>query len=169
MRDCAGVRRIAICGCGGSGKSTLARQLAERLELPVVHLDMEYYAVDWIPLAADAFTRRQRELVGAPEWIIDGNYAATMPVRLAAADVVIFLARCLRGRITWGFVRYVIGYRSRMRPRVRSLLREHATGTVITLTSRRAVRRFLRGVPAQPASTVRSASANSSGAPRKPP
>lgn len=165
------MRRIAICGCGGSGKSVLARALADTLDLPVTHLDTRYYDEDWNPLDQDAFAGIQRDLVTQPEWIIDGNYASTMPIRLREADTVIFLdlpaITCLWGilrrrlryrggqhdadgvydRITWSFVSYILGYRKTMRPRVRRLLTEHATGTVITLTSRRAVRQFLRSLP----------------------
>jgi hypothetical protein len=33
----------------------------------------------------------QRELAAAPRWIIDGNNAATLPVRLPAADADVLL------------------------------------------------------------------------------
>jgi hypothetical protein len=32
-----------------------------------------------------------RHPVTAPRWIIDGNYASSLPIRLQAADTVIFL------------------------------------------------------------------------------
>lgn len=161
------MQKIAICGCGGSGKSALARQLSTRLDLPVTHLDMVYYDQDWNPLSQEEFAAVQRQLVTGEEWILDGNYASTMPIRLAAADVVIFLdihplvclwgilrrrrqhrgsdelSRHLRGNLNWGFVKYILGYRKTMRPKVRALLDEHAAGTVVTLTSRRAARRYL--------------------------
>jgi adenylate kinase family enzyme len=167
------VRKIAICGCGGSGKSVLARELGRRLNLPVTHLDVLFYDEHWNPLDQETFADQQRKLVAQPQWVIDGNYASTMPIRLAEADRVIFLdlpaVTCLWGilqrrqryrggqhdaegvydRITWGFVRYILGYRRKMRPKVRRLLDEHATGTVTILTSRRAVRRFLRTLPAK--------------------
>jgi len=129
------VDRIAIIGCGGSGKSHLARELGSVLGVTPVHLDGPYYNQDWKPLDRDRFAALQRELVAAPRWVIDGNYASGLPIRLEAADTVIFLdlpARtCLRGiaqrrlrhpggqhatigvydRITWSFVRYIAGYR----------------------------------------------------------
>ena len=162
--------RIAIVGCGGSGKSHLARELGARLGIPPAHLDALYYDRDWRPLNREEFAARQRDLVAAPRWIIDGNYAATLPIRLQAADTVVFLDLptwiCLRGiaqrrlrhgagqhgaigvyvRINWSFLHYVVGYRRQMAPRVRQLFRVHAGGAeVVVLRSRRAVRHFLEG------------------------
>jgi adenylate kinase family enzyme len=170
------VDRIAIIGCGGSGKSHLARELGASLGITPVHLDTVYYDKDWNPLPKDQFAALQRDLVSAPRWVIDGNYASSLPIRLAAADTVIFLdlpARtCLWGiaqrrlrhgggqhqaigvydRITWGFVRYILGYRRSMAPRVRALITRHAAeAEVIVLRSRR----YLAGVTVtQPAGAL---------------
>jgi adenylate kinase family enzyme len=168
------VRKIAICGCGGSGKSALARQLGDRLDLPVTHMDMVYYDEQWNPLDQDEFAALQRRLVAEDRWILDGNYASTMSIRLAAADTIIFLdihplvclwgllqrrrqhrgsdelSRHLRGRLSWGFVKYILGYRKTMRPKVHTLLDEHTAGTVVALTSRRAARRYLDTVSTSP-------------------
>lgn len=162
------MNRIAIIGCGGSGKSHLARQLATTLGVTPVHLDALYYDTHWNPLPKDEFAALQHDLVTAPRWVIDGNYASTLPIRLEAADTVIFLdlpARtCLQGiaqrrlrhgggqhdtigiydRITWNFVRYILGYRRTMAPRVRTMIAGHAGDAEVTvLRSRRAARRYL--------------------------
>lgn len=160
--------RIAIIGCGGSGKTYLANQLAAHLDLRLTHLDALYYDADWNPLPADEFAELQEKLVTEDRWLIEGNYAGTLPIRLARADTVIFLdlpaLTCLSGilqrrwryrggqhdkdgvydRITWNFVRYIWGYRKSMRPRVRALLDEHGRhATLVTLTSRRQAARYL--------------------------
>lgn len=164
------MHRVMLCGCGGSGKSALARELAQRLKIPATHLDMEYYGEDWETLDQESFAQRQRDLVTAREWILDGNYAATMPIRLAAADLVVFLdlpactclwgvlqrrrqhrgtdtlSRHLRGRLSWSFIRYILTYRRTMRPRVEALIAEHATGTVTILRSRRETQEFLQSL-----------------------
>jgi len=172
------VRRIAIIGCGGSGKSYLARGLAAELGVQPTHLDTLYYDREWNPLPAERFAELQRELVATPRWVIDGNYAASMSIRLAAADTVIFLdlpaASCLTGilqrrlqhgsgqhdaigvynRITWDFVRYIWNYRRTMRPRVRQLIAEHADhAQVVVLRSRRAAARYRRHSAADTAPT----------------
>lgn len=166
--------RIVIIGCGGSGKTYLANQLAALFDLPLTHLDGVYYDADWNPLPDKEFAALQKKLVAEPRWLIEGNYAGTLPIRLAHADTVIFLdlpARtCLAGtlqrrwryrggqhakdgvydRITWNFVRYIWGYRTTMRPRVRGLLNEHGgDATLITLTSRRQGARFLAQLRAE--------------------
>jgi adenylate kinase family enzyme len=177
------VDRIAITGCGGSGKSHLARSLGTTLGITPVHLDALYYDADWKPLDKEKFAALQRDLVTAPRWIIDGNYASSLPIRLQTADTVIFLDlpgwACLWGitqrrlrhgggqhqsvgvydRITWDFVRYILSYRAAMAPRVRKLIAEHAgDAEVVILRSRRATRRYLATVatPATPAAAAAS-------------
>ncbi|MGH3906478.1 MAG: DNA topology modulation protein FlaR [Pseudonocardiaceae bacterium] len=170
------MHRIAIIGCGGSGKSHLARALAAKLDVRPVHLDALYYDSDWNPLPAEQFAELQHELVTEPQWVIDGNYASSLPIRLAAADTVIFLdlpatsflwgilQRRLRhgsgqhdalgvyNRITWGFVHYIRGYRKRMRPRVQQLIADHAPhAEIVVLPSRRAAARYCRDLAHAPA------------------
>ena len=41
------MKRVIVIGSGGAGKSTLAKALGERLELPVVHLDAQFWQVGW--------------------------------------------------------------------------------------------------------------------------
>lgn len=163
----ADMDRIAVIGCGGSGKSTLARHLATRLHLPLTHLDAIYYDTDWNTLPTEAFAAIQHDLTARPRWVIDGNYATTLPIRLASADTVVVmdvptavalwgvLQRRLRyrggqhtdgvyDRITWVYLRYITSFRRRMRPRIHRLLAEHAGhATIVTLPSRRAARRWL--------------------------
>jgi adenylate kinase family enzyme len=168
------VNRVAIVGCGGSGKSHLSRSLGTLLGICPVHLDGLYYGEDWKPLDQDQFAALQHDLVTASSWVIDGNYASSLPIRLQAADTVIFLDlpgwTCLWGiaqrrlrhrggqhkdigvydRITWNFIRYILGYRRKMAPRVRQLIADHAVSAeVVVLHNRRAARRYLAVVPAQ--------------------
>lgn len=163
--------RIAIIGCGGSGKSHVARELGRMLGIMPVHLDGLYYDPDWQPLHTGQFTALQQELAAAPRWVIDASYASSLLIRLAPADTVIFLdlpaTACLRGiaqqrlrhrggqqatiggydRITWNFIRSIIGYRKHMAPQVRRLIADHAGGArLIVLRSRRAVRHYLASV-----------------------
>ncbi len=170
-------QRIVIIGCGGSGKTHLANQLAPLLGLPLTHLDTVYYDADWNPLPVEEFQAIQQRLVTGPRWLIEGNYAGTLPIRLAAADTVIFLdlpaITCITGvlqrrwryrggqhrdgvydRITWGFLRYIWGYRAQMRPRARELIAEHGEHVeLIMLTSRRQATRYLAHLRVQYSTT----------------
>lgn len=175
------MRRIAVLGCGGSGKSYVARELGRRTRIPVTHLDALHYDSAWKPLPPERFEAVQRDLVARDSWIIDGNYNSTLHVRLTAADTVVFmdtstlgclwgvLGRQLRNgagqnprtgvyaRITAGFVRYVLGYRRRMRPRVLAKLERYAEpqAEVVVLRGRRATAQWLATVGPESAGELR--------------
>jgi len=162
------MKRIAVIGCGGSGKSTIARQLGALLDLPITHLDAIFYDHDWNPLPQNEFAARQHKLVSRERWLIEGNYASTLHIRLAAADTVIFLdlpaITCLWGiaqrrcryrggqhhqdgvfdRIGWSFVKYIAGYRTAMKPKMLTLIAKHGPrARLIVLRSRKHANRFL--------------------------
>ncbi len=85
------VKRVLVIGCGGSGKTVISRAIASRLGLPLIHLDAEYYDPEWHPLEPELFAARQRQLVSGTQWVIEGNYAATLGIRLHAADTLVIL------------------------------------------------------------------------------
>lgn len=163
--------RIAIIGCGGSGKTTLGRRLGAALEAPVTHLDVLYYDDEWNTLPKDKFVALQEDLVARDRWVIDGNFASTLPIRLRRATTVIFLdihpLTCLAGiaqrrikhgggqddatgvydRIHWGFIKYVWNFRKTMGPRVRNLILEHGThADVHIVRSRRAANQLVERI-----------------------
>lgn len=167
------MRRIAVIGCGGSGKSYVARRLGALLAAPVTHLDAVFYDGAHTTMAPREFAAAQHALVVGPAWVIDGNYNATLQIRLTACDTAVFLdlptRQCLwgvfsrwarhparhqdggtRNRLTWNFVRYVATYRRTMRPKALAQIGRHAAGAeVVVLTDRRAVRRWLDQVAAR--------------------
>jgi adenylate kinase family enzyme len=163
------VQRVAIVGPGGAGKTTFARQLADRTQLPVIHLDEHYWRPGWEPTPRDEWRTKQERLLAADKWIVDGNYGSTLDVRFARADTVIVFAisrtRCVirafrrslfnRGsalqaagcpeHVDREFLRWIWRYPRESKPRLDAALHEHAQHTkVITLRTPREVRTFLR-------------------------
>lgn len=144
------MQRILILGNCGAGKSTLARELHARTGIELIHLDRHYYLPGWQQPTEQAWRDTVRQLVDRPRWIMDGNYAGTLDLRLPRADTVFFLdrsaPRCafrvLRRwwsapgatrpdmapgcgeRFDLAFLRYVWTYNRRRRP---ALLRQLAT------------------------------------------
>lgn len=95
------MKRVIVLGSPGAGKSTFSRKLAEKTGLPLHYLDMIWHRPDRTVIDRDEFDARLQTLLAEDEWIIDGNYARTLPVRLAHCDTVFFfdipLAICIEG------------------------------------------------------------------------
>ncbi len=109
------MQRVLILGCCGAGKSTLAKQLSEATGLGVIHLDQHYWKTDWEVSEPEEWGEIVRKLVERPRWIMDGNYAGTLDVRLLKADTVLYLdfptATCL-----WRITKRIARYWGRTRP-----------------------------------------------------
>lgn len=84
-------RRILVVGSPGAGKSTFARRLAERLSLPVIHLDLHYWHPGWRPSERSEWREKCAALAAAPDRIMDGNYISTFDIRMPRADTLIWL------------------------------------------------------------------------------
>jgi len=139
------VRRIAIIGCSGTGKTRLANALGAKLELPVVHLDREFWQPGWVEPDKVDWAERVRELVSGDAWVTDGDFTGTYDIRLPEADTIVFLEaspvvctlRVLRRWIRWR------GRRPAALARIDAL---RAGRRVEVLGSKREVARFLESV-----------------------
>jgi len=171
------MERILLIGCGGSGKSTLARSLGQRFQLPVMHLDQLFWQSGWVNISNELFDERLQAVLEQPRWVIDGDYARTLPLRLRYCDTVIYLdyprAVCLWGvtrrvhrhqgrtrtdmapgcpeRVDAAFMRWVWRYPKDKRPQNLRLLVEAAKSnvTVLRFRTRHACRQWLNALPTQ--------------------
>jgi adenylate kinase family enzyme len=84
-------RRVVVTGLAGAGKSTFSQALSTRTGLPVVHLDVHFWKPGWREPSDEEWRETQRNLLAGDEWIADGNYHATLDLRLGRADTVVFL------------------------------------------------------------------------------
>ena len=146
-----------MIGCPGSGKTTFALRLAEKTGLPLHHLDSLYWRADRTHLTGEELTDVFRPILASPRWIIDGNYNATMPMRVEACEEVIFLdypaevclagVQARRGKprpdMPWveteedpAFMDFIRRYATDSRPKVLALLAAHPDKAFTILRSR---------------------------------
>lgn len=86
------MKKICVIGPSGAGKSTFARQLGAVLDIKVFHLDQMFWRENWQPIGQEKLLQDLAEVMTTEDaWIIDGNYADSLPMRLEYADTVIFL------------------------------------------------------------------------------
>lgn len=159
------MKKIIVIGCPGSGKSTFSRALHNITGIPLYHLDMMFWNADKTTVDKSVFLERLSETLEKDEWIIDGNYASTMKLRLEACDTVIFLDYpldvCLDGikerfgnprcdmpwietELDTEFIEFVKDFDKDQRPNIIKLLDEYKDKNIIAFTSRKQADEFLR-------------------------
>jgi adenylate kinase family enzyme len=107
-------RRVVVTGLAGAGKSTFSRALSAKTGLPLIILDVHYWKPGWVEPSEDEWRENQRGLLTGDEWIADGNYHATLDLRLERADTVVFLDTpwwvCARRALVRGLRRRPAGF-----------------------------------------------------------
>jgi adenylate kinase family enzyme len=167
------MQRVTIIGPAAAGKSTLARKLGDLTGIETFHLDELFWGPRCTPMPVDEWDALLGEIVARPKWIIDGNFTASLPARLARADTVVFvdlprvvcLAAAVKRRLLFGlrrppgmardcrpmfnltFLRWIWSFQDDHRPYYLELLSRPVPGrTVVILRRRREVRRFVAEV-----------------------
>ena len=166
------MKRIMVVGCPGSGKSTVAIRIAQKLDLPVVHLDQIHYAPGWQERTKAEKTQLATRAEKADRWVIDGNLSATYPHRLSRADCCVWLDiplhirlwRVLKRRLsgprlglplgspdqlTWEFIKYVLRSDRLTRPKYQKLHLEAGSTPFFHLRSTKEINDFLSALPAR--------------------
>ena len=84
--------KIAIIGYSGAGKSTAARKIAEKYDIPVLHLDTVYHMPGWqVRPTEDSKAIVGRFMAENHSWVIEGNYKAILQTeRFEQADKILF-------------------------------------------------------------------------------
>ena len=158
------MKKIIVIGCPGSGKSTFARALHNKTGIPLYHLDMMYWNADKTTVEKSVFFERLSAVLKKDEWIIDGNYRATMEMRMASCDTVIFLDYsvdvCLdgiqkrrgtsRSDMPWveneedgAFIEFIKSFHEQERPRILERMEAHSDKNRIAFTDREEADAFL--------------------------
>ncbi len=95
------MKRILVIGGNGSGKTTFSKKLAEKLDIPLVHLDKLNWCGNWEVVPKDRFDRLLQNELDKESWILDGNYNRTIPHRIKFCDTVFYFdfstVKCLYG------------------------------------------------------------------------
>jgi adenylate kinase family enzyme len=167
------MQRVMVIGPCGAGKSTLAFTLADRLGLPLYHMDKLNWLPGWVDGGNVRVKAKLTRILSTDRWLIEGNYGSTIPMRLKRADTVVYLDFPIRlclwrlmKRIITGygrtrpdmtencperfdarFILYVMGWNRGPRPRTEEALK-HFEGPIIRLSSPKELARWLARIEA---------------------
>lgn len=148
------MKRIMVIGSPGAGKSTFARKLRDKTGLPLYYMDMLFHKPDRTTVTREEFDSELQRIVQTEDWIIDGNYQRTLPMRFeACTDVFVLdypLEQCLEGAearigtkredMPWieqefdpEFRQYILDFPKEQLPRIYELVEQYRESKIITI------------------------------------
>lgn len=104
-----------IIGQPGAGKSTLARILGEKLDLPIVHIDLIHWQAGWTERPTAEKSQMCHEVHMRDSWIFEGGHSRTWDERLSRADTLIWLDFPLHIR-AWRVIKRTLQHYGQSRP-----------------------------------------------------
>ncbi len=154
------INKVLIIGCPGSGKSTMAKKVAEITKWPLLHLDVIYHIDNYHQISKEELQSKISDFIkGKSNFIIDGNYSATLPMRMEMADTIVMFDldtdTCMRNVLNriasnqprddiapgfdntiyhQDFIDYVKDFREERLPYIEELISEFP-GTIIRINS----------------------------------
>lgn len=161
------MNKIIVIGCPGSGKSTFSKKLHSILKLPLYHLDMLNWNTNKTTVDKSVFIERLQEITKKNSWIIDGNYASTIELRLIECDTVFFLDYevevCLNGvrkrkgkprsDIPWieskdeedlELIEFIKNYNTLCKPKVMILLNKYCDKNIVIFKNRKQANNYIK-------------------------
>ena len=159
--------KIAVLGYAGSGKTYLSDYIAEKKNIPVLHLDDIKWDKDWNPIDDSVVLPTVADFMAKEDWIIDGYYTYLMiDERLQKADKIVLLqlprATCFFRAVKrtksrrqdgyandmnlW-FVKFTLfGCRNKERRNYYAEIAEKYSHKTVVLKTKRRVENFMRSI-----------------------
>ena len=85
------MQRINVIGTSGSGKSTFGKKLAAALGIPYLEMDKIFWGPDWGWPDDEVFFKKLELELQRENWLLDGNYTRTTPIKWQNVQLVIWL------------------------------------------------------------------------------
>ena len=83
--------RINVVGTSGSGKSVFSQRIAQLLNAPHIQLDELHWKPNWEASSNEELLAKIERALSAEKWILDGNYAKTIPIKWKRVQMVVYL------------------------------------------------------------------------------
>ena len=148
------MQKIIVIGSPGAGKSTFSRKLRDKTGIPLYYLDMVFHKPDRTTASREEFDEKLSQILESEQWIIDGNYQRTLPLRFEkCTDVFLFdlpVEECLKGAaarigraredLPWietefdpEFKQYILDFRKDQIPKIYALTDKYRESRRITV------------------------------------
>ncbi len=159
--------KIAVLGYAGSGKTYLSDYIAQKKNIPVLHLDDIKCDKEWKPIDDSVVLPKVVDFMTKEDWIIDGYYTyLMMDERLQKAAKIVLLqlprmtcffraVKRTKSRrqdgyandMNWWFIKFTLfGCRNKERRSYYAEIAEKYKDKTVVLKTKRQVEEFMRSI-----------------------